>query len=234
MARNSRDRMVASAATLIGARGVTATSFTEVLKDSRAPRGSIYYHFPKGKRQLVSDALHWTTEQILAYQRTCGADTAAGVLEHFVRLFRLSLTSSECRAGCPVAGVVMDTYSARGPFREIARASFRSWISLLTEQLVAVGIPRASARSLSITTLASVEGGLILCRAEGTVAPLDLIAQQLHTLAASLEPKKKRGADVRVRSDRGAPSLLRARRSTGQGRRHPPAETDGNAESKGQ
>ncbi|MGC2034069.1 MAG: TetR/AcrR family transcriptional regulator [Thermoplasmata archaeon] len=193
--------MVASAANLIGARGVTATSFTEVLKDSRAPRGSIYYHFPKGKRQLVSDALHWTTEQILSYQRTCGADTAAGVLEHFVQLFRLSLSSSECRSGCPVAGVVMDTYSDRGPFREIARASFRSWTSLLTEQLVAVGIPRPSARSLSVTTLASVEGGLILCRAEGAVTPLDLIGQQLRSLASSLEPKKERRADVRVRSD---------------------------------
>jgi TetR/AcrR family transcriptional regulator, lmrAB and yxaGH operons repressor len=185
MAKDSRERMVASAASLIGARGVKATSFTEVLKDSRAPRGSIYHHFPGGKRQLVRDALHRTSEQILAYQRTCSADTAAGVLEHFVNLFRHSLASSQCRAGCPVAGVVIDTYAEQGPLRESARESFRSWIALLTDQLVAVGRTRAEARSLSVTTLASVEGGLILCRAEGTVAPLDSIARQLRSLASS-------------------------------------------------
>jgi TetR/AcrR family transcriptional regulator, lmrAB and yxaGH operons repressor len=184
MTRDSRERMVASAASLIGSRGVRATSFTEVLKDSRAPRGSIYHHFPGGKRQLVGDAMCRTSEQILAYQRTCRADTAAGVVEHFVNLFRLSLVSSQCRAGCPVAGVVIDTYDEQGPLRETARESFRSWIALLTDQLVAVGLTRADARSLSVTTLASVEGGLLLCRAEGSVAPLDQVARQLRSLAS--------------------------------------------------
>jgi TetR/AcrR family transcriptional regulator, lmrAB and yxaGH operons repressor len=183
VAKDSRERMVASAASLIGSRGVKATSFTEVLKESRAPRGSIYHHFPGGKRQLVGDALRRTSEQILAYQRTCTANTAAGIVEHFVELFRQSLTSSHCRAGCPVAGVVIDTYADQGPLRETARASFRSWIALLTEQLVAVGLTRTQARSLSVATLASVEGGLILCRAEGTVAPLDQVARQLRSLA---------------------------------------------------
>lgn len=189
MGKDSRDRMVASAASLIGSRGVKATSFTEVLKDSRAPRGSIYHHFPGGKRQLVGDALHRTTAEILAYQRTCTADSAAGVLEHFVDLFRQSLTSTQCRAGCPVAGVVIDAYGDQSTLRATARESFRSWIALLTEQLVGVGLTLTEARSLSVTTLASVEGGLILCRAEGTVAPLELIARQLQSLASS--PKRK-------------------------------------------
>ena len=190
MATGSRERMVASAASLLGARGVKATSFTEVLKASRAPRGSIYHHFPQGKPQLVREALSRTSAQILAYQRSCRADTPAGVVEHFVNLFRRSLTDSGCRSGCPVAGVVIDTYSGRGPFRWVARGSFRSWISLLSEQLVAVGMPRSAARSLSVTTLASIEGGLILCRAEGSIAPLDLIARQLRSLASPPRPPK--------------------------------------------
>jgi TetR/AcrR family transcriptional regulator, lmrAB and yxaGH operons repressor len=191
MAKDSRERMVASAATLIGSRGVKATSLAEVLKDSRAPRGSIYHHFPGGKHQLVVDALHRTSEGILAYQRTCTADTAAGVVAHFVELFRQSLTSSQCRAGCPVAAVVVDTYSDRGPLREAARASFQSWIALLTDQLVAAGLGRPDARSLAVATLASVEGGLLLCRAEGTLTPLDLIARQLQSLASSPKPRAR-------------------------------------------
>jgi AcrR family transcriptional regulator len=175
--------MVASAASLIGARGVNATSFADVLQDSHAPRGSIYHHFPRGKRQLVGDAMQWTTEQVLAYQRSCVARTGAGVLEHFLALFRASVVSSNCRAGCPVAGVVIDTYSGDDDLMQVSRASFRSWISLLTKQLVAVGASPRAARTLAVTTLASVEGALILCRAEGSVVPLDTVSAQLRELA---------------------------------------------------
>ena len=176
--------MVATAAAMIGSRGVRATSFSEVLTASEAPRGSIYHHFPAGKRQLVGEALRRTTAQVLAHQRSCTAETPSGILEHFVALFRQSLTSSDCRAGCPVAGVVLDSYAEEGTLREIVRGSFRSWVTLLSAQLVAVGVPRRRARALSITTLAAVEGGLILCRAEGDVEPLNVIMRQLRSLAS--------------------------------------------------
>ena len=59
MARDTRRRMVATAAALLGSRGVRATSFSEVLARSRAPRGSIYHHFPGGKKELMRDAMDW-------------------------------------------------------------------------------------------------------------------------------------------------------------------------------
>ena len=50
---SSRVSMISSAAALIGAHGLSGTSFSDVLADSGAPRGSIYHHFPGGKRQLA-------------------------------------------------------------------------------------------------------------------------------------------------------------------------------------
>ena len=191
MARDSRHRMVVSAASLIGSRGVNATSLSDVLVESRAPRGSIYHYFPAGKDQLVGDAMRWTMEQVLAYQRGCTAQSASGVIEHFVDLFRQSMASSRCRAGCPVAGVVIDTHSD-GELVHLGRTSFRSWISLLTSQLESVGTPPKAARSLAITTLASVEGALILARAEGSVAPLEVVAEQLRRLSAPTAPRSRR------------------------------------------
>ena len=197
MAKDSRQRMVRSTAGLLGSRGASATSFTEVLKQSRAPRGSIYHHFPGGKHELVEEAMRWTSQQVVAYQRTCTASTAAGILEHFVRLFRQSVVSSGCRSGCPVAGVVVDIYSEDQGVLKLCRTSFREWVSLLTGQLMAIGVPRPRARSLAVTALASIEGGLILCRAEASVTPLDTVARQLGQLAAgaaSPRPKALRGA----------------------------------------
>src|SRR5256885_16535471 len=49
--------MVASAVDLLARRGLQATSLSEVLEQSGAPRGSVYHHFPKGKDELVGAAL---------------------------------------------------------------------------------------------------------------------------------------------------------------------------------
>lgn len=184
MAKDSRRRMVVSAASLIGSRGAGATSLSVVLKASHAPRGSIYHHFPSGKRELVGEAMRWTSEQVMAHQRKCSSNTPAGVLEHFVSFFRQAVVSSHCQAGCPIAGVVMDTSSNEDRLIEIGRTSFRTWTRLLTSQLRAVGIPARSGRPLATTTLASVEGALVLCRAEKSVAPLDTVAAQLRQLAS--------------------------------------------------
>ena len=83
MENDSRARMVKSAATLIASRGVNATSFSDVLGDSGAPRGSIYHHFPDGKEQLAQSAIQWTSERVIAYQRAYTGTTARGVLRYF-------------------------------------------------------------------------------------------------------------------------------------------------------
>ncbi len=182
-----RERMVASAAVLIGSRGVDATSFSDVLASSRAPRGSIYYYFPAGKRQLVEDAVAWTAAQVLAYQRTCRARDPAGVLTHFLAFFRRSIVASECRAGCPVAAVAIGAYTEEAVLASAVRRSFRSWIDLLVRQLTELGVPPRAARRLAVTTLASIEGALLLCRAEGRVDPLDEVAEALRRWA----PRRK-------------------------------------------
>src|ERR1700730_3873224 len=112
MGSNSRARMVRSAAGLFGSRGLSATSFSDVLSGSGAPRGSIYHHFPGGKKQLAQDAIGWTSEQILTYLRACPAETASGVLAWFIDLWRQSVQASGGASGCPVAGIAIDTGSA--------------------------------------------------------------------------------------------------------------------------
>ncbi len=178
-----RGRMVESAAVLLGAHGVTATSFSEVLAHSGAPRGSIYYYFPGGKAQLVRDSVEWTADQVLSYQRACPSRTPAGALTHFVDFFRRSVVSSHCRAGCPIAAVAIGSLSPEVALQSAVRAGFRSWTDLLTSQLVDRGLRRPRARALATVTVSAVEGALILCRAEGRVAPLDAVRRHLRQAA---------------------------------------------------
>ena len=189
MASDSRERMVRSAASLIRTRGVNATSFSEVLADSGAPRGSIYHHFPEGKQQLADDAIRWTSERVLAHLRAGAAVTPSDVLNRFIDMWRQVVLTSRGTAGCVVAGVAIDTHAGAAGQIDLVRSTFRSWIALLADQLKAVGVPSGRATSIALATLAGMEGALILCRAEGNAKPLDTVADELLRL---LPPKTTR------------------------------------------
>jgi TetR/AcrR family transcriptional repressor of lmrAB and yxaGH operons len=179
---DSRASMVRGAVSLIRSRGVNATSFSDVLAESGAPRGSIYHHFPNGKEQLAGDAIRWTSERVLAHQRACRAPTPAGVLDCFIDMWRQVVLASGGSAGCVVAGVAIDTVAADRPMIDLVRATFRSWVDLLTEQLEAVGVPGRRAARVAVAVVAGMEGALILCRAEGDSGPLETVAAELKRL----------------------------------------------------
>ena len=191
MTSESRASMVRSAASLIRSRGLSATSFSDVLAASGAPRGSIYHHFPRGKEQLAGDAIRWTSERVVAHQRACRATTAAGVLRCFIDMWRQVVLTSNGTEGCVVAGTAIDTVAGERGLIDVVRATFGSWVGLLTEQLEAVGVPTRRASRVAVATLAGMEGALILCRAEGTTGPLETVAAELLRLLPPEAPASK-------------------------------------------
>jgi AcrR family transcriptional regulator len=188
MSKDSRSKMVRSAAALIRTRGVSATSFSDVVADSGAPRGSIYHHFPRGKEQLAEDAIRWTSERVLEHQRQCRATTPRGVLDCFIDTWRQVVIASGGAAGCVVAGVAIDTIPGRPGLIDVVRITFDSWVDQLAEQLAVVGVPAERAGPIARATLAGMEGALILCRAQRDVGPLETVAAELHRL---LPPESK-------------------------------------------
>jgi TetR/AcrR family transcriptional repressor of lmrAB and yxaGH operons len=185
MESDSRAKMVRSAASLISEHGVNATSFSEVLADSGAPRGSIYHHFPEGKKQLTEAAMSLTSERMLNYLRSGSGVTPLEVFDHFVAIWRVVVVSSKGASGCAIAGVAVDSDLDSVDLMRAARDIFRSWASLLSEQLIAVGVASTQASEIALTSLATMEGALILCRVEASVEPLDVATAQLRALVAN-------------------------------------------------
>ncbi len=180
----TRDRMVIGAATLLAQRGLQATSFSEVLEFTGAPRGSLYHHFPAGKDQLVRAALDFVTAQMGSYFSPKEGASPEEVADQFLRLWRGILIRFEFKAGCAVVAV---TVAAESPeLLDHASSVFRAWRSRLAGLFAAGGVAKNDAVRFAATLIAASEGAVVLSRGERSLEPFDLVAAQLLDQARSL------------------------------------------------
>lgn len=185
---DTRSRLLESTVELLRTKGASATGTAEILRVSRAPRGSFYFHFPGGKEQLVDEALGLYAGQTTEAIRAALADSATPLPERvgaFVLAVGRQLQDSSYGQGCAVGAVTVEAASTSETLRQSAQAAFTAWIDAFAEFLRAEGVSPAGARALATTIVAALEGALILGRAYRVTAPLEAVAEQLTTLVAA-------------------------------------------------
>ena len=177
MARGVRERMVASAVNLLARHGLQATSFSEVLEHSGAPRGSVYHHFPGGKDQMIGSAIDAAgAVAIEVLDRKAGAP-AEEIASWFLHIWREVLIRGKFEAGCAVLAVAV---AADSPELVVQTARvFRTWRRRLAELLEQGGLRAEDARRFAAVLVASSEGAVVMARAEQSLEPFDLVAEQL-------------------------------------------------------
>jgi AcrR family transcriptional regulator len=174
--------MLDSTTALIRERGASATSLDHILAHSKAPRGSIYYHFPGGRTQLIEEAVERAGTSIEQIITAAGDHTAAQVFDGFIAAWRDGLIASSFRAGCPVLAVAIESNNDTPQLTAAAARAFTSWRSALAALLRRHGVPPAESRRLSNLIVAAVEGAVALCRADQNIQPLDDTARALRPL----------------------------------------------------
>jgi TetR/AcrR family transcriptional regulator, lmrAB and yxaGH operons repressor len=177
MAGDVRDRMVEGAMALLARRGLQATSFSEVLAATGAPRGSLYHHFPWGKDQLVAAAIDRAGAVLTDAMAAVAGAPAEAVVERFLAIWRAVLTRSQCEAGCAVLAVTVATDSP--DLLSHATAIFRAWRERLADLLHQGGLSPVQARALAMMLIASAEGAVVLSRADHSLEPFEAVAHQL-------------------------------------------------------
>lgn len=183
---DTRTRMVISAIDLLRERGADGVTLDAVLADSSTPRGSIYHHFPGGRDELVRTAGRTAANHIthLLGEAAQAGDPVA-VLEQFAAFWKQALIDSDYKAGCPVAGLATNTTGTSADLIGLAEETFTDWTRLLIPVFERAGADKEQARSLTTMSLASVEGALLLCRANRSAQPLDDVITHLRPLLTS-------------------------------------------------
>jgi TetR/AcrR family transcriptional regulator, lmrAB and yxaGH operons repressor len=172
-----RERMVAGAVRLLAQRGLQATSFSSVLAETNAPRGSIYHHFPGGKEELVTAAIAATEQHALSLLDPETGASAVDVARSFLAAWRALLTYADFDAGCALVAVTVAAET--DAMRERTAEAFRAWQDKLGRALAAGGLSTDDAQSAATLLLAASEGAVVICRAERDIRPFELVAAQL-------------------------------------------------------
>src|SRR5918997_215925 len=177
MAKKTRDHMIETTASLVHRQGFHGTSLNEILLQSGAPRGSLYYHFPGGKEELVLEAARRgvaNVTQLLKEVLTDSPDPADGV-RAFVEAAAHMLRDSGFVFGCPVAPIILDSPESSA-LAEVCQEALEEWQQVFVEGLGSAGIEHGRAESLATMIVCGLEGGLVLARSRRDTKPLDAVA----------------------------------------------------------
>jgi len=171
--RDGRALLLKGARQLLAEKGYAGMELRDVAERGKAPRGSIYHHFPGGKTQLAREAAALEGETIRAtIERSLEERGLKATLAMFGEVFRRRVADHPERLGCPVAAAAL----ARPEDPELAAAAtaaFRSWEGPIASALLDEGVARREAEDFAGLVVSTVEGALIRARAAGSTEPLD-------------------------------------------------------------
>lgn len=186
MALTTKERMVEAAADLLRRRGLTATSFTDVLASSGAARGAIYHHFPGGKAELAYEVVAWTGRSVQGRLAAIQAQDPQAVVTQFLVAVRPAIEQSAGGASCAVTAVTVESSQVSPELTRVVQDALRSWVDELDRQLRRTGATDGAARTMSVLMITFLEGAHVLCRAAGSAEPFDDAAGGVMAAARAL------------------------------------------------
>lgn len=181
---STRDRIIETTTELLERQGYHGTGLNQIVEESQAPKGSLYYYFPDGKEEIAAAAVDRAGKTIvqrikLALDQSPDAATA---VRGFVLALARHVLAVECRGGSPITMVALETAGASERLTRACALAYASWEAAFAAKLEASGLPRARAARLATLINASIEGAAILSRTRQSVEPLETVAEELATL----------------------------------------------------
>ncbi|MEO6700836.1 MAG: TetR/AcrR family transcriptional regulator [Jatrophihabitantaceae bacterium] len=188
--KQTRDRIVAAAADLMVARGIASVSLDEVGRATSTSKSQMYHYF-NSKDDLVMAVVEHVGEQILAFQGNLLQEMKSlEDVERWANAIVVHQRQSQPYCGCPLGTLAGELSGNSLQPQPQIDAAFAAWQLLLEtglSRMVANGQlrPNADPQRLAISTLAALQGGLLLSKAtqdESSLrVPLDTAVDYLRS-----------------------------------------------------
>lgn len=164
----SRQRMIEAAIALMRESGLSGAGINEIVRESGAPKGSVYHFFPAGKQQIAAEALDLYAGRVQAFIEAALASrgTPHDKVKALFDAFAKRAEDGGFRSSCAVGAVSLDLDGDVAGLREVLAAALDAWSAQIATHFDRGDARRA--RSFAGLLLTSIEGAYVRARAEAS------------------------------------------------------------------
>jgi AcrR family transcriptional regulator len=191
----TRARISQAAADLVWEHGVAGVSLDDVRAATGTSKSQLYHYFAD-RAALLREVVAVESRRVLDAQRpTLDRLDSWAALERWCDEIVAGRARQGCRGSCPIGSLVTQLGETDPAARDELAAAFERWERCLADGLSAmrdrgVLVPEANPVDLSVATMASLQGGLLLAQAARSTVPLrvalDAALRHLRSWSASL------------------------------------------------
>jgi TetR/AcrR family transcriptional repressor of lmrAB and yxaGH operons len=182
--RKTRDLIVMAAADLLELQGYQATSLSQVLERSAAPKGSLYHYFPGGKDELVAAAVERSAQvmtELIQGCMTVGSHPVSSV-SNLILSVAERVRASNYRRGSLIATVALEAAGTGGVVDRACRKAYSDWWEAFRVGLLDAGYTAKNADGIATLVVGLLEGAVLLSRVQRSTEPLLLLSDQLFVV----------------------------------------------------
>jgi TetR/AcrR family transcriptional repressor of lmrAB and yxaGH operons len=164
----SRTKMIEASIALMRGSGLSGAGINEVVRESGAPKGSVYHYFPAGKQQIAAEALDVYAERVQAFieaalaSRSSPADKVRALFDAFAK----RAEEGDFRASCAVGTVSLDLDDEVAGLRQVLERALDAWIGQIAAHFDFGD--RRRTRAFAGLLMTAIEGAYIRARAEAS------------------------------------------------------------------
>ena len=178
----TREKFIETTSRLMETQGYHATGLNQIIKESGAPKGSLYYHFPDGKEELASEAVKQAGNNLVQLiQENLREDASiAEAVRDFVFGVAQGVEATNFQSGGPLTAIAMETATTSERINLACRSAFAQIQTAFENKLASSGLTPDQVTQTAVFITAAIEGGIILSRTHHSGDPLRTVSEQLY------------------------------------------------------
>jgi len=181
---NVKEKFIETASRLFQIKGYNATGLNEILAKSGAPKGSLYYHFPKGKEQLALESVNLAGQKIitLVIDALDSIENPVEAIKLNIENIAIIIDNEQRTPDISISLIALETYITSEILRKACEEIFTSLENIYAEKLIKSGMNKDKAYELGCVIAAMIEGGITLSLTKKSGNSLRIIAKQMPNL----------------------------------------------------
>ena len=180
----AKNRILMTAARLFQQQGYHATGLNQIVAESGAPKGSLYYYFPGGKEELAIAAIGLIRDEI--GERISGFLAGIGepseAIQSLIWEMVKEFDKPEYIIHCTVSLLTLEVSLLSEPLRLACMECVGAWERAFAQKLEQSGCETERSRKLGTLIQSMIDGAMISSLGKRSMEPLLHVADQIPLL----------------------------------------------------